>query len=151
MKHNNSGQRKSEASQQEWERVAMDDEIGHARRNNNRPGTRPAGPPYTDRSIGWLGRGCGSDPKFGSHGSVVCLELPCYSSSGPQSGSFVLSTWFLAIPIAVYSHGRFHPFSQAAGPNGCFLPPDAADRPPSVLHGEFIPYSSGSQVSLPPV
>ncbi|OJJ65562.1 hypothetical protein ASPBRDRAFT_139796 [Aspergillus brasiliensis CBS 101740] len=34
--------------------------------NNDRPGARPAGPPYTDRSIGGLERRCDGDPKFGS-------------------------------------------------------------------------------------
>ncbi|OJZ80208.1 hypothetical protein ASPFODRAFT_53684 [Aspergillus luchuensis CBS 106.47] len=49
----------------------MSDEIDHARGNNDRPGARPACPPYTDWSISWLGRGCGSDPQFGPHDSAV--------------------------------------------------------------------------------
>ncbi|CAK44758.1 hypothetical protein M747DRAFT_324998 [Aspergillus niger ATCC 13496] len=183
MKHNNGGQRQPEAPQQEGRRVAMGDEIGHARRNNNRPGARPAGPPYTDRSIGWLGRGCGSDPQFGPHDSAVvgrkmmqkgrdvsdigtglaslfnCSRFRV--AAAHRAAALCFQQWFLATSIAVCSHGRFHPFSQAAGPDGCFLPPDAADCPPSVLHGQLssnesprplsssIPYSSASQVGLP--
>ncbi|RDH13926.1 hypothetical protein M747DRAFT_212601, partial [Aspergillus niger ATCC 13496] len=69
MRHYNGGQRQPEVSQQEWRRVAMDNEINHARCNNDPPGARPAGPPYTDRSIGRLGPRCCGDPKFRSQGS----------------------------------------------------------------------------------
>ncbi|OJZ80427.1 hypothetical protein ASPFODRAFT_147892, partial [Aspergillus luchuensis CBS 106.47] len=174
-----------EASQQEERRVGMSDEIDYARGNNDRPGARPAGPPYTDWSLSSLGRGCGSDPQFGPHASAVVGREK--DAKGINRGVSEISTglaslfncsrfrvaaahsaaalffqqWFLATSIAVCSHGRFHPFSQPAGPDGSFLPPDAADCLPSVLHGQLSsnesscpllsrnPYFSAIQVGLP--
>lgn len=71
MKHNNGRPRKPEASQQEWRRVPMGDEIGHVTCNKDRPGARPAGPLYTDWSIGRLEHRCCGDPKIRFQGSVV--------------------------------------------------------------------------------
>lgn len=49
----------------------MGDEIGHVTCNKDRPGARPAGPLYTDWSIGRLEHRCCGDPKIRFQGSVV--------------------------------------------------------------------------------
>ncbi|OJZ79856.1 hypothetical protein ASPFODRAFT_54414, partial [Aspergillus luchuensis CBS 106.47] len=68
---------------------------------------------------------------------VSALNYHATVAAAHRAAALCFQQWFLATSIAVCSHGRFHPFSQAAGPDGCFLPPDAADCPPSVLHGQL--------------